>query len=76
MSRDDHKTFLTAGIVSVFLMIGLITYAYAADAKPAKFECWAIRKAVQSYGEAAVIDWARAKGVSEAEITAAKRCLK
>lgn len=76
MNRDDAKAFLTAGIVAVFLMIGLATYAYAADAKPATFTCWAVRKAVQSYGEAAVIDWARAKGVSEAEITAAKRCLK
>jgi hypothetical protein len=38
--------------------------------------CWAVKKAVAQYGEAAVESWARAKGVSEREIEKARRCLK
>ena len=38
--------------------------------------CWAVRKAVAQYGEAAVEAWARAKGMSDKEIEKARRCLK
>ena len=38
--------------------------------------CWAVRKAVAQYGEAAVEAWARARGVSSNEIEKARRCLK
>jgi hypothetical protein len=40
------------------------------------FPCWAVRKAVGQYGEAAVESWARAKGISDKEIEKARRCLK
>jgi hypothetical protein len=38
--------------------------------------CWAVRKAVAQYGEAAVEAWARAKGISDKEIEKARRCLR
>jgi hypothetical protein len=38
--------------------------------------CWAVRKAVAEYGEAAVEAWARSKGVSEKDIEKARRCLR
>ena len=38
--------------------------------------CWAVRKAVAQFGEAAVESWARAKGISEKEIEQAKRCIR
>jgi hypothetical protein len=38
--------------------------------------CWAVRKAVAQYGEAAVESWARSKGISEKEIEKARRCLR
>jgi hypothetical protein len=38
--------------------------------------CWAVRKAVAQYGEAAVESWARSKGFSEKEIEKARRCLR
>jgi hypothetical protein len=83
MNRDDVRVFLIAGILAVFVLctaafIHAAHAAHAADAqqKPTGFTCWTIRKAVYLYGESAVIDWARARGVSEAEIVNAKRCLK
>jgi hypothetical protein len=38
--------------------------------------CSVVKKAVAQYGEAAVISWARAKGISEKEIEKARQCLK
>jgi len=38
--------------------------------------CWMVRKAVAQYGQPAVESWARARGISEAEIEKARRCLK
>jgi hypothetical protein len=38
--------------------------------------CWAVKKAVAQYGEAAVEAWARAKGISDKEIEKARRCLR
>jgi hypothetical protein len=35
-----------------------------------------VKKAVAQYGEAAVVSWARAKGISEKEIEKARQCLK
>jgi hypothetical protein len=40
------------------------------------FPCWAVKKAVAQYGEAAVEAWARAKGISDKEIEKARRCFK
>jgi hypothetical protein len=40
------------------------------------FPCWAVKKAVAQYGEAAVESWARAKGISDKEIEKARRCFK
>ncbi len=38
--------------------------------------CWAVKKAVAQYGEAAVESWARSRGISEKEIEKARRCLR
>jgi hypothetical protein len=38
--------------------------------------CWAVKRAVAQYGEAAVESWARAKGISDKEIEKARRCFK
>ena len=38
--------------------------------------CWAVRRAVAQYGEAAVEFWARASGISDKDIEQAKRCLR
>jgi hypothetical protein len=47
------------------------------DSCPARaFPCWAVKKAVAQYGEAAVESWARARGISDKEIEKARRCLR
>jgi hypothetical protein len=38
--------------------------------------CWAVKRAVAQYGEAAVEAWVRAKGFSARDIERATRCLK
>jgi hypothetical protein len=38
--------------------------------------CWAVKRAVAQYGEAAVEAWARSKGISDKEIERAKQCLR
>ena len=40
------------------------------------FPCWAVRKAVAQYGEAAVETWARSRGIPDKEIEKARRCLR
>jgi len=57
------------------VLLLLTVPAVAAD-KPTAIECFVVRKAVESYGEAAMISLARAKGMSESQIDKAKRCLK
>jgi hypothetical protein len=54
------------------LVVAALLVSYPAQAVP----CWAVKKAVAQYGEAAVESWARAKGVSDKEIEKARRCLK
>jgi hypothetical protein len=67
-------------VVGLLLLIVFgISRALADDSQPktpSRPTCWAIRKAVQSYGEAEVTAWARSRGVSEREIEYGKRCLK
>ena len=58
-------------IVAIVLVVTL-QISFPAHAIP----CWMVKKAVAQYGEAAVESWARAKGISEAEIAKARRCLK
>ena len=41
-----------------------------------RITCPAVREAVKLYGEAAAEHWARARGVSEAKIEEAKRCIR
>jgi hypothetical protein len=41
-----------------------------------RLTCPAVREAVKLYGEAAAAQWARSRGVSEAKIEQARRCLK
>jgi hypothetical protein len=38
--------------------------------------CWAVRRAVAQYGEAAVEFWAPTSGISDKDIEQAKRCLR
>jgi len=40
------------------------------------YPCWMVRKAVAQYGEAAVEQWARSKGVSEKTIASHRKCLR
>jgi hypothetical protein len=54
------------------LVVAALLVSHPAQAVP----CWAVKKAVAHYGEAAVESWARAKGVSDKEIEKARRCLK
>jgi len=50
----------------------LLLASSPADAVP----CWAVKRAVAQYGEAAAEAWARAKGFSNKDIERARRCLK
>jgi hypothetical protein len=53
-------------------VITALLFSFPAYAVP----CSVVKKAVAQYGEAAVVSWARAKGISEKEIEKAKQCLK
>jgi hypothetical protein len=56
--------------------VSLLTVALLALSPAQAAPCWAVKKAVEQYGEAAVESWARAKGMSDKEIEKARRCLK
>jgi hypothetical protein len=57
---------------SICLIVAALQVSYPAQV----FPCWAVKKAVAQYGEAAVESWARAKGISGKEIEKARRCLR
>ncbi|HEY0801864.1 MAG TPA: hypothetical protein VGD54_13545 [Steroidobacteraceae bacterium] len=59
-------------MIRVVVAVVALLVSYPAQAIP----CWAVRKAVAQYGEAAVEAWARANGISDKEIEKARRCLK
>jgi hypothetical protein len=59
-------------MIHVSLLIVALLELSPAQAVP----CWAVKRAVAQYGEAAVESWARAKGISEKEIEKARRCLR
>jgi hypothetical protein len=59
-------------MIRICLIVAALLISYPAQAIP----CWAVKKAVAQYGEAAVESWARAKGISEQEIEKARRCLR
>lgn len=59
-------------MISVVLVVTASLAASPALAVP----CWAVKRAVAQYGEAAVESWARAKGISDKEIERARRCLR
>lgn len=59
-------------MIHVVVTVVALLAAYPAHAIP----CWAVKRAVAQYGEAAVEAWARAKGISDKEIEKARRCLK
>lgn len=66
-------------ILAVALMIILATRpASAADLNcpPKRYFCWQVRLAAATFTEAALEDRARACGWTEAQILAARRCLK
>jgi hypothetical protein len=56
----------------ILVLLAALLVSFPAHAVP----CWAVKKAVAQYGEAAVEAWARSKGVSEKEIEKARKCLK
>jgi hypothetical protein len=59
-------------------MIGISIVLAALSSSPAyeAVSCQVVRQAVAIYGEAAVVSWARSKGISEKEIEMARRCLR
>jgi hypothetical protein len=59
-------------MIRVIVVVVVLLLSFPAHAIP----CWAVRKAVAQYGEAAVEAWARSKGVSEKDIEKARRCLR
>ena len=59
-------------MIRVLMLLAALLVSFPAHAVP----CWAVRKAVAQYGEAAVESWARSKGISEKEIERARQCLK
>ncbi len=59
-------------MIHVFLLLVALLDISPAQAVP----CWAVKRAVAQYGEAAVESWARSKGISDEEIERARRCLK
>ena len=56
----------------ILVLLAALLVSFPAHAVP----CWAVKKAVAQYGEAAVEAWARSKGVSDKEIEKARKCLK
>jgi hypothetical protein len=56
--------------------VSLLVIALLVSSLEQAVPCWAVKRAVAQYGEAAVESWARAKGISEREIERARRCLK
>lgn len=59
-------------MIRLIALAAVVLLAFSTHAIP----CWAVRKAVAQYGEAAVETWARAKGISDKEIERARQCLK
>jgi hypothetical protein len=59
-------------MIRVVWLLTALLVSSPADAIP----CWAVRRAVAQYGEAAAEAWARAKGFTPRDIEHAKRCLK
>jgi hypothetical protein len=59
-------------MIRAVVLVTALLVSFPAQAIP----CWAIRKAVAQYGEAAVESWARAKGIPDREIEKARRCLR
>jgi hypothetical protein len=59
-------------MIHVSLLIVALLELSPAQAVP----CWAVKRAVAQYGEAAVESWARSKGISDKEIERARRCLR
>jgi hypothetical protein len=59
-------------MIRICLIVAAVLISYPAQAIP----CWAVKKAVAQYGEAAVESWARARGISDQEIEKARRCLR
>jgi hypothetical protein len=59
-------------------MIRIVVMAVAllASCPAHAIPCWAVRRAVAQYGEAAVEAWAPARGISDKEIEKARRCLR
>jgi hypothetical protein len=59
-------------MIRALMLLAALLVSFPAHAVP----CWAVKKAVEQYGEAAVEAWARSKGVSEKEIEKARKCLR
>jgi hypothetical protein len=59
-------------MIRIVVLVAVLLLSFPAYAVP----CWAVKKAVAQYGEAAVESWARSKGVSDRQIEKARRCFR
>jgi hypothetical protein len=59
-------------MIHISLLVVVLLDLSPAQAVP----CWAVKRAVAQYGEAAVESWARSKGISDKEIEKARRCVR
>jgi hypothetical protein len=79
LSRDDRKAFLHAILIALFVVFAAAAYAAGPPKpdKPSATFCLGARQARDVAGsEKAAEDAARARGISEATIARAKRCLR
>jgi len=66
-------------LIVLAILFGAVPEAFAAERQPGVFQrasCTVVRYYVAKYGASAAEGWARSKGASEAEIDAARGCLK
>jgi hypothetical protein len=59
-------------MIRVCLIVTTLLHLVPAHGVP----CWAVKKALEQHGEAAVEAWERSKGISEQEIEKGRRCLR
>jgi hypothetical protein len=64
------------GFCVLAVCMGLSPQALAGEGVIRRASCTLVRFYVAKYSEAAAESWARSKGATEAEIEAARRCLK
>jgi hypothetical protein len=61
--------------LAILLLLAVPALAAGTEKPPPRWTCWLVRTAVAKYGEENVVATARARGISEAEIERARKCL-